>query len=193
MLSKIRRFNLKGFTLVELMVVVAILGILAIIAVPAFIKYMKRAKTTEAVDELDKIHKGAAYYYTQPHANTAGSRIACQFPVTGALSPASDCCTGTDADGDTRCDVNQSNWNSATWAALSFQMGDQHYFQYNWTANGLTLAAATGTASAHADLDCDSAYSTFQRVMYGDPGATKTGNECASVSSSAMYIMNETE
>jgi type IV pilus assembly protein PilA len=82
MLSKFR--SRKGFTLIELMIVVAILAILAVVAVPAFIKYMRRAKTTEAIDQLDKIYKGAAVYYTTPKVNKAGIKLECQFPATRA-------------------------------------------------------------------------------------------------------------
>lgn len=44
--------NQKGFTLIELMIVVAIIGILAAIALPAYTGYTERAKATEATNAL---------------------------------------------------------------------------------------------------------------------------------------------
>jgi len=191
MLGNMRKIGFKGFTLVELMVVVAILGILAVIAVPAFIKYMRRAKTTEAIDELDKIYKGAAFYYTAPHISSTGSKLMCQFPVTVALTPAQPCCnSASDTNSDGRCDSNAGAWNAATWAALSFQVTDEVYFQYSFASTG-TKDAAKATANAHADLDCDTNYSTFQRLIFGDPKAQYA--ECSQVGSSAFFVDNETE
>lgn len=45
----------KGFTLIELMIVVAIIAILASIAVPSYSKYVARAKVAEAISQLSDI------------------------------------------------------------------------------------------------------------------------------------------
>jgi len=54
----------SGFTLVELMVVVAIIGLLSAVAIPNFQKYQARSKTSEAKLQLAAIYTAEASFYS---------------------------------------------------------------------------------------------------------------------------------
>ena len=84
----------KGFTLIELMIVVAIIGILAAIAIPAYQDYTIRAQVTEGLNLADGVKVAVADYYTQngkypaadlTTASTAGG-LNFDAPATGKYS-----------------------------------------------------------------------------------------------------------
>ncbi len=57
--------NKNGFTLIELMIVVAIIGILAAIAIPNFMNYQCKAKQSEAKSNLGNIRSMQEAYYAE--------------------------------------------------------------------------------------------------------------------------------
>ena len=69
----------KGFTLIELMIVVAIIGILAAVAIPAYQDYIAKAQATEAFSLLDGLKTPVAEAISQDFAT------GCSVPA-GAVS-----------------------------------------------------------------------------------------------------------
>lgn len=63
----------KGFTLIEVLIVVIILGILATLAIPQFGKMVKRARLAEAWAGLGGIRTAQAVYYMEWNAYTTST------------------------------------------------------------------------------------------------------------------------
>ena len=65
----------QGFTLIELMIVVAIIGILAAIAIPAYQDYTCRAKMSEAVNAVSAAKTAVSEYYISQNAFPAAANF----------------------------------------------------------------------------------------------------------------------
>ena len=65
MLQKLKH-NKKGFTLIELMIVIAIIGILAAIAIPNFIAYRDKAFCGQAEHDAQNTLASLSSYYAEP-------------------------------------------------------------------------------------------------------------------------------
>lgn len=149
---KFLKNNKKGFTLIELMIVVAIIGILAAVAIPAFLKYIKKSKTTEARTNIRKVYDGEVTYYSEEQVNQAGTILSKAFVACAA--------TPTTVPG-----INKAagNWESADWQAVKFASDAPVLYQYVVSVGGVGTTSSF-TARAIGDIDGDSTTSLFERV-----------------------------
>ena len=149
----------SGFTLIELMIVVAIIGILAAVAIPAFMDYMKKSKKTEAALQLNKIGKNNKTYFITN---------ATYVPTAGVATPAGTACGGPNGHFAT------VDWSAlAGWKDLDFQIDEPNLFAYTYTFTNATTSVAT----AQGDLDCDTVTITYtlnMTALNGNPAVSLT-------------------
>jgi prepilin-type N-terminal cleavage/methylation domain-containing protein len=160
MMSRAIQRRTSGFTLVELMIVVAIIGLLAAIAIPSFSRYVRKARASEAVGHLNKEWSGSLTYYESDHTVAFGQVLTKQFPgPSAAWANASECGCLVGA----ACPGTNSVWNAdAIWQALSFALPDPHHYMPGYSGSGAGTAA-TFTAYAKGDMNCNNTLAEFSR------------------------------
>lgn len=174
----------RGFTLIELMIVVAIIGVLAAVAIPSFMKYIRRSRTTEAVMNLRKMYDGAVAYYVGEHSDAKGVTATKRFPITGDWVP--DLATRSSY-ADKKYVSSPTEWKQGGWGELEFQISDGQIFSYEFLNQDASKWGTDAKASmiAQGDQNGNKVYSVFERDMVGTLEGVQGGT--------AMYSINETE
>ncbi len=85
----------RGFSLIELMIVVAIIGVLSAIAVPAYQDYVKRGHITEATSTISEIRTRAEQWFADRRTYVGFSCTPTQVPAKFTVTCASDANTYT--------------------------------------------------------------------------------------------------
>lgn len=91
MLQKLRATNKQGFTLIELMIVIAIIGILAAIAIPNFIAYRNKAFCSQAESDANTIAGAVSDWFAIPsHTQVADTDLDVNIDNTWSLEGGDD-------------------------------------------------------------------------------------------------------
>ena len=154
----------SGFTLVELMIVVAIIGILASVAIPSFINYQMTAKRSESFSNISALAKAQKAYYSEFSTYVA---VREEPSSTLAILPG-----GVKRD---------SSAVSISFAAVGWEVEGNVFYDYDTHIPGdgapglCTCPPGTCfTASAYGDVDANG---IFAVVAYAQPD--NDGNACA--------------
>jgi len=174
-MTLLKKRSSRGFTLVELMIVVAIIGILAALAIVGVKKYMTSAKSAEARNSLGTMSGLASQVWS-------GEKMKGDIIADGATIGATHtlCASAAKTVPEDKVSIKGLKYQSSTdptkdfhagdtvtgWKCLGFALDAPQYYMYGYTA---TVDAAVAdnnkfSTTAQGDLNGDGNLSTFERA-----------------------------
>ena len=132
----------KGFTLIELMIVVAIIGILAAVALPAYQDYTVRAKVSELMLAASGQRTNISEKFQSDPSNTACAGGGATIPIVGKIDSASVTDAGT-------INVYGSTLSSSVGQSVTITMTPTYS-----TATGTITWSCQGTPSKYLPATC---------------------------------------
>lgn len=174
---RIRPRSRGGFTLVELMIVVALIGVLASIAIPAFVTYQARSRRAEAFTNLSSLARSYKGYSAEsgvfPDMFTESGELQLPDFTTYGLGTA------------------KMPWDNPTQSffdIVGWQSDGDVFYSYEVNAN--CVCTLCFTAAAHGDVDGDGLVAT---LMYVHPQRDANGavtGECQSYDGFSAPVHN---
>jgi type IV pilus assembly protein PilA len=159
MLKALLRKREDGFTLVELMIVVAIIGVLAALAIYGVSRYLKHSKTAEATRNLGSIETGSKNAFQSETDQSGGlgtGPFVHTFCVTTSITPSA-------VPKAAKVKAPATDWDQDGWKCLKFSINEPQFYAYTYTGDtSKTGTAAEYTATANGDLDGNGTNSTFE-------------------------------
>jgi type IV pilus assembly protein PilE len=135
------RSRAHGFTLIEVMIVVAIIGILAAITIPQYADYMRRARVSEAVGLLASMRPRMEQYFQDNRTFVGACTAGTVAPTPASTKGFSFACS----------DLTATDY---TITATGISTSSTNGFAYTLKANGARKTTALGAGWSGADSDC---------------------------------------